>query len=106
MAEGDYYGILGVSKSATDEEIKRAFRKKAHELHPDKGGDAEQFKSAECDENSLYDPFNPCTHDQPQQHRRVSADQFRFIPENGLGGFINREWKGRIGKPPDHLEKR
>ncbi len=41
----DYYNILGVSKSANADEIKRAFRKKAHEHHPDKGnGDAAKFK--------------------------------------------------------------
>ena len=41
----DYYNILGVSKNASADEIKRAFRKKAHEFHPDKGnGSAEKFK--------------------------------------------------------------
>jgi DnaJ-class molecular chaperone len=40
----DYYKLLGVDKGASQDEIKRAFRKKAHELHPDKGGDAEKFK--------------------------------------------------------------
>ena len=41
----DYYDILGVSKNASQDEVKRAFRKKAHEFHPDKGnGNAEKFK--------------------------------------------------------------
>lgn len=43
----DYYEILGVSKSASEDEIKKAFRKLAHQHHPDKkGGDAAKFKEA------------------------------------------------------------
>ena len=42
----DYYKILGVSKNATKEEIKKAFRKAAQQHHPDKGGDSDKFKKA------------------------------------------------------------
>src|SRR3989344_3046458 len=41
----DYYEVLGIDKKASKEDIKKAFHKLAHKLHPDKGtGDAEKFK--------------------------------------------------------------
>ncbi len=44
----DYYKILGVEKDATEDEIKKAFRKQALKWHPDKNrGDAEQEKLAD-----------------------------------------------------------
>ncbi|MFA5155027.1 MAG: molecular chaperone DnaJ [Patescibacteria group bacterium] len=63
----DYYDILGVKKTATPDEIKSAFRKKAHEHHPDKGGDAEKFKElneayqvlGNADKRRQYDQFGP-----------------------------------------------
>ena len=52
----NYYDILGVKKDASQEEIKKAYRKMAIEHHPDKGGDENKFKEAAEAYETLSDP--------------------------------------------------
>lgn len=61
----DYYQILGVEHSATADDIKKAYRKLAHQHHPDKGGDEKKFKEineayqvlSDTEKRSQYDRF-------------------------------------------------
>ena len=80
MEKRDYYEVLGVDKNATDEEIKKAYRKKAIQYHPDKNpGDKvaeEKFKEAAEAYEVLSD-----------KDKRARYDQFGHAGMNGAGGF-------------------
>lgn len=56
MAEKSYYDILGIERSASQDEIKKAFRKLARTHHPDAGGDEERFKEINEAYEVLSDP--------------------------------------------------
>jgi molecular chaperone DnaJ len=72
----DYYAILGVSKNASEDEIKKAFRRLAHEHHPDKGGEDQKFK----DINEAYQVLS-------DKKKRQVYDQFGSAAfENGGAG--------------------
>jgi molecular chaperone DnaJ len=67
MAERDYYEILGVARNASPEEIQRAYRKRAFELHPDRNPDdskaTEKFKELAAAYDVLSDPAKRSRYD-------------------------------------------
>ncbi len=66
MAKRDYYEVLGIGKSASDDEIKKAFRRQAVQYHPDKeGGNEEKFKEV----NEAYEVLK-------DDKKRQRYDQF------------------------------
>ncbi|MBI3304998.1 molecular chaperone DnaJ [Candidatus Parcubacteria bacterium] len=59
----DYYHILGVGQNASKDEIKKAFRRLAHEYHPDRGGNAERFKEINAAYQVLSDDLKRSQYD-------------------------------------------
>lgn len=87
----DYYLTLGVSKSASADEIKRAYRKLAHQHHPDKDkGNEEKFKQI----NEAYQVLS-------SPEKRTQYDQFGatggFSAGGGPGGFDYSDFNGNVG---------
>ena len=68
MAKRDYYETLGISKGSSDADIKKAFRSKARELHPDKNSGSakaeEEFKAVNEAYDILKDPSKKAAYDQ------------------------------------------
>jgi len=76
MSKRDYYEVLGVNKTASADEIKKAFRKAAVKHHPDKeGGDEAKFKEI----NEAYEVLK-------DQQKRQRYDQFGHAGVGGNGG--------------------
>lgn len=94
MAKRDYYEVLGLSKGASAEDIKQAYRKKAKELHPDRNShnpDAErQFKEAGEAYDVLKDP-----------DKKAAYDRFGHAAFNGGVGAGGRSQAGGFGGQGD-----
>lgn len=75
MNSENYYDILGVEENATQEDIKKAYRKLAKENHPDKGGDEELFKKISVAYDTIGD-----------EDKRSQYDNQRNNPFANMGG--------------------
>lgn len=77
----NYYDILGVDKKASKEDIKKAFRKLAHQYHPDKtGGDADKFKE-------VNEAYSVLSDDKKRAQYDMYGQTFAGDSGAGFGGF-------------------
>lgn len=93
----DHYATLGVARTATTDEIKRAFRKLASQHHPDKGGDTKKFQEIQAAYDTLGDTAKRAQYDNP-------APQFQGFPGGAQFNMndIFSQMFGQGGFGPQH----
>ena len=80
MSKRDYYDVLGLARGATADEIKKAYRKKAKELHPDRNADNPEAESQFKEANEAYDVLKDAD-------KKAAYDRFGHAAfEGGMGG--------------------
>lgn len=85
MEKRDYYEVLGVAKNATEDELKKAYRKKAIQYHPDRQQGKTEAEKKEAEEKfkeaaEAYDVLS-------NADKRARYDQFGHAGMSGAGGF-------------------
>ncbi|KAF5196559.1 Chaperone protein dnaj protein [Thalictrum thalictroides] len=119
-----YYEILGVSKNASQDDLKKAYKKAAIKNHPDKGGDVEKFKElaqayevlSDPDKRQLYDQYGEDALKEPGMgaagHDHPFADFFNAFgggggafPFGGGGGHGQRRGKDEVHNLKVSLEE-
>lgn len=94
----NYYEILGVTENSTQEEIKKAYRQKSKEYHPDKGGDENIFKKI----NEAYSILGD--ENKKREYDNRNTNPFGFDPFDGMfGDLFNRHRSGQVRRAPDKV---
>lgn len=103
-----HYETLGIDKSASPEEIKKAYRKLASKHHPDKGGDTATFQKIEEAYRTLSDPTKKAEYDNPRHGSPFNFQDFGSDFDNVPPGMedIFRQFGFAHGSPFGHHRAR
>lgn len=83
----DYYEVLAVKKDASQDEIKKSYRKLARQFHPDRNPGDKQAETRFKEVQDAYDVLS-------DQKKRAQFDQFGFVgPEGGMPGGSGGQWQ-------------
>ncbi|ABW18780.1 chaperone protein DnaJ [Alkaliphilus oremlandii OhILAs] len=82
MSKRDYYEVLGINKDASDQDIKKAYRKLAMKYHPDRNPDNKEAEEKFKEANEAYEVLSS-----PEKRQRYDQFGHAGVNGNGAGGF-------------------
>ncbi len=99
MAERDPYSVLGVGKGASDAEIKRSFRKKARQFHPDRNPNDAAAEAKFKEVQAAYDKVGTADSRREFDQKQQMENMFGGRGGNPFGGRGGNQFSGRGGNP-------
>lgn len=90
----DYYSTLGINENASQDDIKKAYKKLAMQHHPDRGGDTKKFQEISQAYDTLGDPAKRAEYDAERSGMHMGGTHFHFTTGNPFDPF-NQMFGGR-----------